>query len=83
LEADQTRAVRKVSLEQRRGEAGCGGVGGSGSGGDAAHTACGAGTNSANGATVYACGDAAYNRPQCHRDPQARDYQLAYHLKSS
>jgi hypothetical protein len=56
--------VRKVSLVSRRGEANSderrGGVGGSGSDGVAAHIASdGDETNSANGAAVYACGDAA------------------------
>jgi hypothetical protein len=78
--------VRKVSLVPRRGEAGShkgrGGVGGSG--GDAAQSASdGDETDSAAVAAVYACGDAAYNRPERHRDPQARDCQLlACHLSS-
>ena len=90
--------MRKASLEPRHGEAGSdkrrGGVGGSvsvsvsvsvsGSGGGAEHNASdGDETYSASGAAVYACGVAAYNRPQRPQVPQARDYQLACHHRSS
>lgn len=84
--------MRKASLEPRHGEAGSdkrrGGVGGSVSvsvsGGGAEHNASdGDETYSASGAAVYACGVAAYNRPQRPQVPQARDYQLACHHRSS
>ena len=86
--------MRKASLEPRHGEAGSdkrrGGVGVSvsvsvsGSGGGAEHNASdGDETYSASGAAVYACGVAAYNRPQRPQVPRARDYQLACHHRSS
>jgi len=70
------RPARKVSPKRRFGLHG--GVGDIDIDGDGAHTATGGGeTNTAVAAAASVCGGAAYNQPQRHREPGAKDCPLA------